>query len=112
MNEKQARTLKQGDAVVWIDGTKGTVTEVWPHGVLITWSDGQPGGLDFRDMSNVNKSAPVTYTVATAPGGFCVVMTDETGRRTVIDAGSTSYERTKKIADRFTRHEAKAANVV
>ena len=56
MNATQGRKLKVGDKVWWqatAPAVQGVVTELLSQGVIIKWSDGQEGGLDFRDMGQV-----------------------------------------------------------
>ena len=58
MTEREARTLKVGDRVLW-DGKAddaGTVIDKGYAAVTIQWDIGQTGMVDLRDMAAIAKA--------------------------------------------------------
>lgn len=55
MDRKASERLKVGDAVVFSDGVRGTVTDRGYSGVHIKWEDGQQGVIHHDDMQDVSR---------------------------------------------------------
>jgi preprotein translocase subunit YajC len=53
VTEAEARKLKTGDKVVWVDGSKGEVIDAGYAGVRIGWDDGQYSIVQFDDTGGL-----------------------------------------------------------